>query len=1022
MHKLIRPAFPLGLAALALAIGPAPWFPAPDPTWCAPDPYDEATNPRPGDPLHMGEIEVPIPAEFDGWIAHTHREGRYYFCASSFALGDLEGPDDGDLDIAIATSQEAVLVARLEFDRNGRTGELTPLWFWLSPWARSTLFDPAQPSTPLAHGGGPERNVLIWDFDEDGRNEVAVLSANYQGADTLFVLGEPAPGSISPTFSVPEPVEFGKEATGVKTDGQTPRLGICRVRDTDGPRDICMHSHKGESLTIWRYAPPAPETAPALQRIYDAYIFAGGTSTRNAGGVKTHEFNYADVDGDGYDEFFLDGVLDLVDRVGGVATPTYGGRGVMRWRTGYPPSAGHMDQMIAADWNPAHEGLEILAVTEGPWNGPISFSGPSHPTFHASNRDVMFSATGEVLRENLDAPSTDGQSIFGGNFTATRDGLEAIFTPKDFTGVVVPRCQPLGSGSYTIDARQNELAMNGVSFLRRIPEQDCHNCCPADPTYPYNDNPPPTRSTGPGWSDLTQLDWDGDVREDEVLSYTGKSVLVWRLGQKGDSRSGSPQLPRLDQLLDGTKVVPAFYFENRPYYIHYYTGSVLGELHPEWAWQNGGPGRYTHYFEKLASVYPHADLISLSPWDVVRDHREEILVLHRGALSIFFNRDALEADPELPRLLYPEYRRWRMERIHYPFRYQGLPGIASLELRPADPALPSRVVGMWTDSRLQLQALAHFDDGRKVDVTRLVRWIGDPDSNPFLPVSRSGEVISDRWRVSARIRAELTLAERTLESNPLLVLATDRPEAVILSAGYGETFLDQGNPSLPLEVEAQVAQRDNVRPLYVPIVHPDGSYFQPHGETIWLLDDGSPAHGDDLARDGIFSARIVPSPQVESGIDLGDNLLAVRASYYVGPSDGDFLRSRLWPYVTLGTGSEPLDFPVPGPTDDLTAFQGPRILSCGTRGVDSFPRHLFLEARVAVPSVGTTRVSAHLPVLGIEVALQPRGDGFYVLDFDPGFPVDRTVLVHVRATTDFHGAYASDYWPRLRLHDVLTDD
>jgi hypothetical protein len=1022
MQPLLRPAAFLGLALVA-ALSPAPQEVSP--LWCAPDPYDDASNPPPGDPLRMGELFIELPPEFAGWIGHTHREGIYYHASSSFALGDLEGRDDGDLDIAIATVREAVLVCRLDLDREARTGRLTPLWFWLSPWAEAALFDPGRPGTPRAHGGPEERNVLVWDLDDDGRNEVVVVAPDAQGQEALFVLGEPRPDSNSPRFSVPEPVELGRERIGFDTDGEPLRLGLCRVRDTDGPRDVCLHSHEGENLPIWKLA-RFPGGGSDLVRLYDPYIFPGPSSTRNAGGTKTHEFNYADVDGDGYDEFFLDGVLDLVDRVGGVATPTFGMRGVMRWRTGY--ASGHMDQMIAADWDPDHEGLEILCATEGDWTGPVNFSGPSNPSYHGANKDVLFSADGRVLRENLDAPATDGQEICGGNFTATRPGLEALFCPKDYRWVVVPNCQPVRSGSYAIDAQGRELAMNGVSFLRRTPQRDCTSCCPADPTYPFNDVPPLVRSTGPGWKELLPLDWDGDAREDEILSRPGPALLVWRLGEKGDARSRSPYLPRRDELVDASgDPVPAFHFEGRPYYIHFYTGSLLEDPHPEWAWQNGGPGRYTHYYEKLAAVHPHANLFSFRPYDVLLDQREELLVLSAGGLSIFFNPAPLAAEQEAPRLLHPLYRRWRMERIPFPFDLSRLPEVAALELRPRDPALPARVVGMELESHLPLSALLRFEDGSTSDVSRLVTWSGDPDAGALLPISERGVVRSRSWRGSARFQAWLTLAGREWRSNSVLVLATDREEPVILSAGYGDTFLDQGNPGRPLAIQAQVAQRDNQRPLFVPVLLPDGSFFEPHGLPVWLRDDGDPARGDARVHDGIFSARVAPAPGSAQGLALGDNLLTLRAAYYdgPGPSGGDplgedFVSSRAWPYVVLGSGASPLQPPAPYASEDLPA---PRVLSCGTRGIEGLSSRFFLEAEVSVPPVGRLSVVAWLPVLGLELPMEPRGDGRFVLDFDLGMPLDRTALVDVRATLRHQGRdYSGDSWPRLWLHDVLPDE
>jgi len=76
------------------------------------------------------------------------------------------GVDDGEQHVVVAMPGEAVLAATYTIDFPTQTGTLDPIWLWLSPYAQDATY------APLDHSRWAGFNVLLHDFDGDGKNEV----------------------------------------------------------------------------------------------------------------------------------------------------------------------------------------------------------------------------------------------------------------------------------------------------------------------------------------------------------------------------------------------------------------------------------------------------------------------------------------------------------------------------------------------------------------------------------------------------------------------------------------------------------------------------------------------------------------------------------------------------------------------------------------------------------------------------------------------------------------------------------
>ena len=582
-----------------------------------------------GPGLEMGSISISIPTEFRQWFGHQHGQGGWNEWPLDIAIGDLEGAkDDGDTNVVLYMGDEVLLGARLVVDWPTETGTLEPLWAWKLP--------NTPPSPPSTHLGLAAHNCLIWDFDEDGTNEVALVGpAQYDqwgqqvwGQAIYIVQADPSPPPGPWAFSVPPPKILAvSEASGLDSSDEIgERLGICKVRDTEYRQDILSFNHDGSTLSIWSF------TGASLDREF----------SRSWTVPVTHEFNHADIDGDGYDEFVWNGVLDFVDSVGGIATPTNQTdplEGVFRWQTGMVQYA-HMDQMMVADFDPASPGLEINSLPEFDWNDP---TGALHPGV-----DTLWKTDGTILRVNDDCPFHHPQSMSVGNWTASRDGLESIYVPKSFSNPTVAGGESWLCGAYAVDAQQNELAVDGSYWQ-------------AKKLNPPSNDLPIFRATGPSYR-MWQIDWDGDYEADEILNYAWKTMYVWRMGEKGDwGNTPPPGMPSQAQLQQSWSE------EGFNLFWEFYQGHDGAKIN-DWAWNNGGPGRYTHYYEKLGEAYPGHGLWKPLAWDVGRDYREEIVVATPIAITIFYNRAPLAfGDIHPSPTLDPHYRRVRMERVGEPY-------------------------------------------------------------------------------------------------------------------------------------------------------------------------------------------------------------------------------------------------------------------------------------------------------------------------------------------------------------------
>lgn len=591
----------------------------------------------PGANLEMGLISVSIPNEFADWFAHQHDVGGWNEWPLDFAIGDIEGIDDGDVDIVLSMANEIMLGARLTIDVDAGTATLEPLWCWKVPGA------PATP--PSNHAGHDAHNCLIWDFDGDGANEVAIVApAQYElwgelvwGQAIYVVQTDSSPPPAPWDFSVPPPrVLAQSEASSDASSGEiAERLGICRVSDTPYRQEIVSHNHDGSTLSIWRMPPQGSPIPGALERVF----------SRSWTVPVTHEFNHADIDGDGFDEFAWDGVLDFVDLVGGVATPTNATdplQGVWLWKTGMVQYA-HMDQMMILDFDPASPGLEINSTPEFDWTDP---TGATH-----RGVDTLWKTDGTILRVNDDCPFHHPQGIHVGNWTASRDGLESIFVPKSFGAPTVTGGEIWLCGAYAVDAQQNELAVDG-GYWQTVKVNPPENDLPIH------------RATGPAYR-MSQIDWDGNRESDEILNYFWQTMIIWRMGEKGDwgdtPPAGMPTQAQLQEpwIEDGNELWWEFY--------QGYNGQKINE----WSWNNGGPGRYTHYYEKLGEAYPGGGVWRPLAWDILGDSREEAVVVTRNKINIFFNRDLpptgiAATSPTADRT----YRRVRMERVGEPYMFE----------------------------------------------------------------------------------------------------------------------------------------------------------------------------------------------------------------------------------------------------------------------------------------------------------------------------------------------------------------
>lgn len=360
---------------------------------------------------------------------------------------------------------------------------------------------------------------------------------------------------------------------------------------------------------------------------------------------------------------------------------------------------------------------------------------------------------------------------------------------------------------------------------------------------------------------------------------------------------------------------------------------------------------------------------------------------------------------------------------------------------PPPPALTVRplTAGMPLQNELQLTGVALYPDGTDTDATHVVTWMPDPEFDPFVTLLPDGRLQSSFWEASARVHASLALSGQTVRSDGALIWATDAVEPSILTAGYELTYLDEGNPSLPLVVTARVAQRDNFvdGSARVEMLNTDGGFWTPYLTSVELKDDG--LAGDLEAGDGIFTKLFLPGVQSDANdFELGDNLKAIRVEYL---ADGATHESNApWPYFLRGTDAW-LPYPsasAPTPSDEDEANWGPKIKSAGTRGFGIIANWAYFEVEIAPPAHpafagAPLSVYANVPWQPAPVLLVPSAQGpnfFYLLSYVPPGVSDGLHLVDVQAAsylywdsgTKIYDWWQSDWWPRLRLHDYLLDE
>ncbi|WP_145192249.1 hypothetical protein [Planctomycetes bacterium Pla163] len=998
------------------------------------------------DPFFWDEMQVTVPTELQNWLFNW---GTAHGNSTTVTVGDIEGADDGDLNIVIYNSNEAALAARLDIDWGTKSVTVTPLWFWLSPYALDSANGglAGSPPTPNQRSGTELTGPIIHDFDGDGENEVLLhaqdyrrISGTYAWRDSLYVLSNPTiaggypAGSGSSSngtqawsgTSIAQPTVYtipgGDTFTGEQNRGLGNRAGVCNVSDaTDDPRDIVSHTHDADTCGVWRFEDNGTTKEIVLLYAFDYY----GTKTELPTGYTvsdrrpTHEFNWLDSDGDGFDEFFIDGELDFVDAdVNGDPDPinqAHPKAGRQVWITQQMTSNTgplHVDQMFAARWDVASAPgeLQALGVPEYQKDTLYRLRDASAPRGAPTSAD-----------ENTASPVVHGQGIASGNFSVGNDGLEALFFPKEQVAnpVVVPP-SPTGvggvdAGGYLTNVTGEDLlAIDGTVFYYWDPGSG----------EPYK-----RVSTGPSRRALP-IDFDGDYSRDEAVSNPWDALIVWACGYKGD---GLPSyFPTPTQIENLSAPYPDAYSPYDPLNPsddewHFFYHGKDGSERLTWGWNNGGPGRGWHFWEKLAETWPHGNRPNPFVYDLGNDHREEVLAPTPDGLYILFNEEAYSGSPRMSPTRFLEYRLWRQDVMNPPFVYQDLPEIAELRITP-------ETSGLDFASTRQMAATIVLSNGGTVDVTDLVSW--SVDRQGLATISSAGILASKSLNGAVRVNASIDLGDSlvglgggSLEAEPAYVMCTSATKPVVILAGYSTTRLESGVSGSVLRVEARVAQRDGDA-VVVEATNADGTPWDPLGTgTLTLLDDGGSASGDDVAGDGIYTASIVLTPTGgQNGLVLGDNLKGVRAYLAATPSN----ISKAWPYLTIGATQTWFDITGPcvglgSENDGLADADVPHIRQAGFRaipGIRGASTILFVEAVVDRPTsdsdAALTVIADFTSVIGgitFPVVLTESTPGvFSYFGITPPAAANGSYLVGIRATTPDPLLGDSDCWPRLRIH------
>lgn len=1090
-HKLHSAGFGLlALLTVPLLAHDGEWPPKADPQWDAtlntvinnPDP--------PGTPggfnthLYLDRIEFSIPSAYANWMTHWHEQsgcgdggGRF----ADFAIGDVDNDGMQD-DIVITQPGEAVLAAEMQINWSAKTGTLNPLWFWLSPYATTVMG-----SNPNSHSGvngvgytceGTDRNnPLIWNVVDDGTtdatNEVVVVALDENKNERLFILRHAGVGVVTPVATSPADKIFQVDH----------RLGIARVRSTPFPRDIVMTEHGEGRVFVWSW-----ENGNLVHKYTGDPFYTGGPLGNPGILAKVHECNWGDVDGDGFDEFCLNGVVDFVDADGAgnpIPTNTVVGKkhlGVARWQImdslqAGPGGGAHCDMVMMGDWDPTRYGLEIYAVTEAGSGG--SWKDAQSGLLHTKAVDTLWDADCGTLIDEWDtAPADDGQSIFAGNWTSTYAGIESISSPKDPGGtlggnsVVIPPGQEETDGSYVVATRVTPSTTDADFRLLTI-DGPVYNG-PGRYEFEGNDGAPDSvnnlkiRSGGP-WRRMFGIDWDGDYKSDEILHhpFNEGNLILFRLGDKQELVVGSypPGVPSQGQVQNHTPPILGEGFDpscgdHLGWWYFFSQGECSEHIPPatggdDWSFQNGGPGRGTHYFEKLKEVWPGNDdlagAVVVHPYDLVgsTDHREEVIAITiqpSPTMSIYYNSDALPADafPRPSPRDSLEYRRYRQTQVLHPFSFQEQAvAIRRFGVRPVNSALPARTVGIGFGGSVQLEAFIEFEDGSELDVSNDVTWVQDAESQPYLSLNPSGLVTEiGGIQLSGRFHAEMVVEGKLAQSLPSYVFTSNSSDPAVLRAGLSDSWIvnDSAQDDRLLRLEAYVAQKDNL-PSVVYALNPSGSTWHPNASgmltppssgslDLTLADDG--VGPDELAGDGVYSALV----SGQGGLSLGDNLKAIRAmlppiTFPPPPAARKPLgvaNSEPWPYYVHNTSSSS---PWPNPASppqlqaETSTYQGARVRSMGYRGW-KVPNEMLLEVET-IPSVlhpdSAIVAYANVPNLGYAL-MTDQGGNIHTLKLSTSAAPSGLYVSHVVTNLQTINGFTmlSDFYPKIRVHGYPSWD
>ena len=629
--------------------------------------------------LKFGELDIDVQGPLGEWLRHNHAGGR----TAAVAFGDVDGVNDGDLCVVVYIANEVLAAFRLDLNWSGGkpTGKAEPLWAMFTDFARNNPsfgitnangLNP--PPNPPAHNGQGSSFVVPWDFvDADNQNEIVIYIDDGTTKQVMMLRqrspGDPALADRSqwhfpeaPTPKILATIDQNAPGSFKLTD----RATLIRAHDTyvNGvayPRDLLFNDHNGRDHSVLSFG-KTPQGSYEIKPTF--YFFRNAPWPPN--GTVTHEYNVFDINGDGIEEVMVDGVVELYYGMNAASQLVPKTRQL--WRTGATgASDDHADTMHALDldMDPSN-GFEIIATPSVSWT-------PLHPLPAGvgpklAERPIVWNTDGTFRDLNLDGHFGHGQLAFIGNWTATRQGFETIFFPKDTNvnpvGAASNPSIPALASSFAIDASTEELVVDGYD-----------HCAPLAP-LPQGLSNMQWSAGGPIWRAL-QLDWDGDRSSDEILSHGNHMVYVFRMGEKGDWGTQPPA-----GMPSQTEAQSGWSSPNGQCHWHWYKNLQesfpSGQAHS--TWEHGGAGMFTHYYEKLAETAPDGmnwwPTTSIKAQDMGGDHREEILVTRFKSplFTILYNPDPLNVPVQASPRGSIDYLRNRLteDTLRVPLNYQQL--------------------------------------------------------------------------------------------------------------------------------------------------------------------------------------------------------------------------------------------------------------------------------------------------------------------------------------------------------------